>query len=179
MRTVRKAFTLVEILIVVVILGILAAIVVPQFTSATRDAQGGNIQSQLETLNSQSELFRAKYNVYPFPTAANPWADDITLPDGRTLEGGLIGLGYLKSAPRNPFNNSSTIGTAADNGWIWATATVNGREIGQWFGNYLNNDPEDNDPTDGDGVFGQVLDGAGGSATFKLPAGFTEAGGGN
>ncbi|MEO1279645.1 MAG: prepilin-type N-terminal cleavage/methylation domain-containing protein, partial [Planctomycetota bacterium] len=32
---VRKAFTLVEILIVVVILGILAAIVIPQFTSAS------------------------------------------------------------------------------------------------------------------------------------------------
>ena len=36
---VRKAFTLVEILIVVVILGILAAIVIPQFTSASEDAQ--------------------------------------------------------------------------------------------------------------------------------------------
>ena len=38
-----KGFTLVEILIVVVILGILAAIVVPQFTNATQDAQGGNL----------------------------------------------------------------------------------------------------------------------------------------
>jgi len=36
-RTVRKGgFTLVEILIVVIILGILAAIVIPQFTSASR-----------------------------------------------------------------------------------------------------------------------------------------------
>ena len=50
---VRNAFTLVEILIVVVILGILAAIVVPQFTNATQDAQAGNIQTQLDTLNNQ------------------------------------------------------------------------------------------------------------------------------
>ena len=33
-NTARKGFTLVEILIVVIILGILAAIVIPQFTSA-------------------------------------------------------------------------------------------------------------------------------------------------
>ncbi|MHC4286068.1 MAG: type IV pilin protein [Planctomycetota bacterium] len=35
----EKGFTLVEILIVVVILGILAAIVIPQFTSASVDAK--------------------------------------------------------------------------------------------------------------------------------------------
>ncbi len=40
MRTqVKRAFTLIEILIVVVILGILAAIVIPQFTSASQDAK--------------------------------------------------------------------------------------------------------------------------------------------
>ena len=59
---VRKAFTLVEILIVVVILGILAAIVVPQFTSATQDAMAGNLQDQLTTLNNQLELYKARNN---------------------------------------------------------------------------------------------------------------------
>jgi len=42
-----KAFTLVEILIVVVILGILAAIVVPQFASATSDAQKATVADQV------------------------------------------------------------------------------------------------------------------------------------
>ena len=46
-RNIRSGFTLVEILIVVVILGILAAIVIPQFTNATQDAQGGNLKAQL------------------------------------------------------------------------------------------------------------------------------------
>jgi prepilin-type N-terminal cleavage/methylation domain-containing protein len=50
----RKGFTLVEILIVVIILGILAAIVIPQFTNASEDARKSNMRSQLQTLRSQS-----------------------------------------------------------------------------------------------------------------------------
>ncbi|MCC6323039.1 MAG: prepilin-type N-terminal cleavage/methylation domain-containing protein [Phycisphaerales bacterium] len=57
-----KAFTLVEILIVVVILGILAAIVIPQFTNASEEAQSGNVKSQLQTIRSQIELFRVRNN---------------------------------------------------------------------------------------------------------------------
>jgi general secretion pathway protein G len=110
---VRKAFTLVEILIVVVILGILAAIVVPQFTNATQDAQGGNIQTQLETVNNQIELFRARTNAYPNggTLVGTTWADMIT-------------GGYLKSAPKNPHNGSTTVAALgasapATDGWHW------------------------------------------------------------
>ncbi len=111
MRTRRKskAFTLVEILIVVVILGILAAIVVPQFTNATQDAQAGNLKTQLSSLNSQIELFRARTNAYPDFSNADVWQ---TLIDG----------GYIKAAPVNPYNNlSSVVVGAADatHGWNW------------------------------------------------------------
>jgi prepilin-type N-terminal cleavage/methylation domain-containing protein len=51
-NTVAKGFTLVEILIVVVILGILAAIVVPQFTNAANEARGGNVATQESTVES-------------------------------------------------------------------------------------------------------------------------------
>ncbi len=59
-NTVAKGFTLVEILIVVVILGILAAIVVPQFTNAANDARQGNVETQTSTLQNQIELFAAQ-----------------------------------------------------------------------------------------------------------------------
>ena len=49
-RTRRAGFTLVEILIVVIILGILAAIVIPQFTNASQDARESSLLSQLQTL---------------------------------------------------------------------------------------------------------------------------------
>ena len=110
---VRKAFTLVEILIVVVILGILAAIVVPQFTNATQDAQAGNIQTQLDTLNNQIELFRDRNNAYP---------NSNNLVGYDWLE--MINQGYLKSAPKNPYNGSSTVAAMgssapATDGWHW------------------------------------------------------------
>ncbi len=48
-----SGFTLIEILIVVVILGILAAIVIPQFASAQSSARATAMRSQLGTVRSQ------------------------------------------------------------------------------------------------------------------------------
>src|SRR5207253_9686180 len=61
-RTKKSGFTLVEILIVVIILGILAAIVIPQFTNASTDAKKSNMASQLQTLRSQIQLYKLQHN---------------------------------------------------------------------------------------------------------------------
>lgn len=123
MRTrVRKAFTLVEILIVVVILGILAAIVVPQFTNATQDAQAGNIQAQLDTLNNQIELWKARHNGgVPGGTTmvGYDWGTMITADPADANSGG-----YIKAAPANPACPSAVatvIGSVAaeGSGWYW------------------------------------------------------------
>src|SRR3954464_13429216 len=60
-RNRKGGFTLVEILIVVIILGILAAIVIPQFTSASQDARKNSLTSQLQTLRSQIELYKLQH----------------------------------------------------------------------------------------------------------------------
>ena len=121
---VRKAFTLVEILIVVVILGILAAIVVPQFTNATQDAQGGNIKAQLSSIQRQIELYIARNNGAD-PDLSADW-DDLVVPNAQ-------GQAYLKAAPSNPAwttpatRTSVTQGTGATgsaaSAWFYDTAT--------------------------------------------------------
>jgi prepilin-type N-terminal cleavage/methylation domain-containing protein len=64
-RNMQKGFTLVELLIVVIILAILAAIVVPQFSSSTDDAKLASLDTNLATLRSTIELFKAQHNSYP------------------------------------------------------------------------------------------------------------------
>jgi general secretion pathway protein G len=121
----KKAFTLVEILIVVVILGILAAIVVPQFTNATQDAQTGNLRAQIKSLQNQIELFKARTNSYP-DLVANGW-NQLIDPDGN----GNFDDGYIKKAPKNPAAPSTPAGTqeaigaapGAAFGWHYDVAT--------------------------------------------------------
>jgi general secretion pathway protein G len=56
----RRAFTLVEILIVVVILGILAAIIIPQFSSATQEAAVNATYDQLQKIRRAVGVYRAR-----------------------------------------------------------------------------------------------------------------------
>jgi len=49
----QRAFTLIEILVVVVILGILAAMIIPQFTDATKDAIGNTMAANAKMIRTQ------------------------------------------------------------------------------------------------------------------------------
>ena len=61
----RGGFTLVEILIVVVILGILAAIVIPALASPSRDARNATFCANLKTFMQLYMLYDAKHNAWP------------------------------------------------------------------------------------------------------------------
>ncbi|MFK7790818.1 MAG: type II secretion system protein [Phycisphaeraceae bacterium] len=136
-KMVRKGFTLVEILIVVVILGILAAIVIPQFTNASTAAKASSVLSQLQTLRSQVELYKNQHNnEYPTSdgTLAGTW--DWTKMTSKTDIDGTVGTTagthiygpYMQQAPKNPFvvtASQTEFGTAVDgtDGWVVNTTT--------------------------------------------------------
>jgi len=61
-RQVQAGFTLVELLIVVIILAVLAAIIVPQFSSATIDAKEAALDANLARMRSAIELFQAQHS---------------------------------------------------------------------------------------------------------------------
>jgi prepilin-type N-terminal cleavage/methylation domain-containing protein len=60
-----RAFTLVEILIVVIILGILATIIIGLFQNGTRDAAAASLKDNLRNMRSQLELYIAQHGSYP------------------------------------------------------------------------------------------------------------------
>ena len=109
----EKGFTLVEILIVVVILGILAAIVVPQFTNASETARASSLTTQLQSIRSQLELYQLQHNgEYPREGTLFFELSTVTLADhtpGVLGAAGTFGP-YLQKAPANPF----TIGGNGD-----------------------------------------------------------------
>ena len=121
-RPIRRGFTLVEILIVVIILGILAAIVIPQFTSASEDARKNSASSLLQTIRAQIELYKLQHgDRWPTSTGTTAGTFDWTGLTGTTTFGGNSFGPYLQQTPVNPFNNRSNIGTtpAATVGFVF------------------------------------------------------------
>jgi prepilin-type N-terminal cleavage/methylation domain-containing protein len=69
---IQAGFTLVELLIVVIILAVLAAIIVPQFSSATKDAELAALDANLARLRAAIELYQAQHGgKYPGDNPSN------------------------------------------------------------------------------------------------------------
>jgi general secretion pathway protein G len=129
-RTAPRGFTLVEILIVVIILGILAAIVIPQFTNASTEARQSNLRSQLQTLRSQIELYKLQHKDVPPALASVGWTvftqyTDIDGGTNATKDSTHIYGPYYQTAPVNPLSDSSVVDTAAADatGWVYNETT--------------------------------------------------------
>ena len=71
LRNTRKGFTLIELLIVVVIIGILAAIAIPKFANTKDKAKVSGMKTDLRNLVSAQEGHFADYAVYATATTAN------------------------------------------------------------------------------------------------------------
>src|SRR5262245_23320624 len=104
-RTHRGGFTLVEILIVVIILGILAAIVIPQFTNASQDARKSSLTSLLQTMRSQIELYKLQHGDSLPDLVTGGWD---TLVQSSVYNSTTCGP-YLQQVPKNPLNGNSTV----------------------------------------------------------------------
>lgn len=101
LRQCARGFTLIEIMVVVVILGILAALIAPNVISRIDDAQIVKVQQDLRAIESALKLYRLDNFRYPdteegLEALVTPPQD----PNARWPTGG-----YLERMPSDPWNN--------------------------------------------------------------------------
>jgi general secretion pathway protein G len=95
----KSGFTLIELMIVVVVIGILAAIAIPNYVALQKRAQESSVKSNMHTVQMVMEDFSIQ-NDGAYPTSAAS-----AIPDGRTLRGLCPGGRY----PTNPFTKLETV----------------------------------------------------------------------
>lgn len=119
-RHAANGFTLIELLIVVIIIAILAAIAIPQFSNTSGDAQESALQSNLNTMRSAIELYRVQHrNVFPGVAAPAATAAEIAACTG--ANGQIV----APAAGAATFTAHLT-GFTNSNGVVCSVATPNG-----------------------------------------------------
>lgn len=145
---VKGGFTLVEVLVVVSIIGVLAAIVVPQYQSGTTEAKLACLGSNLHAVRKQIELYKIHHSG-ALPAVVGDASDDFTRrmtdkTDGSGAAGTQYGP-YLERVPINEFNKRNTVRV----GGAVAGANTDGWRFEPWTGEFQ---PDDSYDGNSDGV---------------------------
>ncbi len=97
----QRGFTLIEIMVVVVIIGILGAIVVPQFMSRPDQAKATAAKVDIQAISTALEIYRLDNSHYP---STQQGLEALTRrPSGVPVPRGWNPQGYLKSLPVDPW----------------------------------------------------------------------------
>ena len=124
-----SGFTFVELIIVVAILGIISAIVIPQFSNASNKSRDTALQVDLKNVRDQIGLYTAQHAGNP-PSLAN-FAQQLTLASntaGDTAAPNTDGFPfgpYLSAVPTNPFTATNTVsaGDVGASAWYYNQST--------------------------------------------------------
>ena len=130
----RESYGWGELLVLTLILGVVALIVVPQFSEGIADPRQGELEEHLQSLRSQFELYRVEHNdVYPWDDGTGMLAESDEIVRRLTSRtnaqgdrGGDLGP-YLQSVPANPYSDGPTVRfgsrTGGDVDWVIDTQT--------------------------------------------------------
>lgn len=105
----NKGFTIVELLIVIVVIGILAAIIIVAYGGVTGSARNSKRASDLEAIQKALELYHADNNGYPLCGSSSPSLSPYSFTTGTAtscLTAALVPK-YMPSIPIDPTNSGS------------------------------------------------------------------------
>lgn len=97
----QQGFTLIEIIVVVVIIGILATFVAPKFLGKTDDARIVKAKSDIQAIESALDIY--KLDNYAYPTTDQGLEALVTLPAGDPVPANWQKGGYVKKLRKDPW----------------------------------------------------------------------------
>ncbi len=111
---------MIEVLIVVVIMALLAAIVIPRVTDTGADARSATLKHNVHVMRSQIQLYRLDHQG-SLPTIQDDSLPQLTKASNNQGEVGASGPQYphgpyIAAIPANPFDNSSKVTAVAVSG---------------------------------------------------------------
>ncbi len=99
----NRGFTLIEIMVVVVILGILAAVVVPRIMDRPDDARIAKARQDIRVLESSLNLY--KLDNFNYPSTQQGLEALVSQPSGEPQARNWKSGGYIKALPKDPWGN--------------------------------------------------------------------------
>ena len=112
----REGFTLVEILVVVVILGMLAALVIPQVVGQGEDAKRTAAAVQIREIENALDIYRLHNGFYP--TTEQGLEALVTKPTTNPQPKKYVEGGYMKKVPMDPWGNYFIYRSPGEKGMI-------------------------------------------------------------
>ena len=102
-QRVQRGFTLIEIMVVVVIMGVLAALVVPKLISRTGESKVAAAKVDIATIMQALKLYKLDNQRYP--TTEQGLQSLIEKPTGGPAANGWKAGGYVEKMPKDPWGN--------------------------------------------------------------------------
>lgn len=131
----QQGFTLIEVMVVVVILAILAAIIVPRIMSRPEQARAVKAKTDIMAIENAMEMYKLDNGFYP----SNAQGIDalVTKPSGEPVPQMWQSGGYLKTVPQDPWGHAYHYANPGKHSEIdlWTDGPVSGSDkgvVGNW-----------------------------------------------